>query len=189
MYLNIMEDKDKPNSPIHITQYSVLNYEWPSLEHGWDGIHGWELWWTLTTSLWPTQSEQSSVTSDSSSSSAVSSLLLYLSPTRHVYSEIKNSIRDGYSISLHAKYSLPSLYNFYEVFKHLLERILAVMSWWILTMDNNGLISKELVAFLIIRVIFIFNERNLAGPGIPWGSLTLILACFLSTELYSFKTF
>ena len=36
--------------------------------------------------------------------------------------------------SLHAKYSLPCLYDFYEVFKHLLERILADMSWWSLTM-------------------------------------------------------
>ena len=44
--------------------------------------------------------------------------------------------------------------------------------------NNNGLISKELVAFLIIRVIFIFNERNLAGPGIPWGSLTKLSKLF-----------
>ena len=48
----------------------------------------------------------------------------------HPYSLFHDfSIRDGYSIRLHAKYSLPCLYNFYEVFKHLLERILAVMSW------------------------------------------------------------
>ena len=38
---------------------------------------------------------------------------------------------------LPAKFSLPCLYDFYEVVKHLLERILADNSWWSLTMAGR----------------------------------------------------